>query len=364
MKLQLENLKKYNRFIKGIASNVNQFYESIYMNFAEKTAYFYNETCQGRVKFDYEGDPVTNFFVKESLFSNIININSELDYEKNRFKIGKDIFEVPRFGDNENNIEEFPKRNFDNFDGKLNINFTSNLLSIIKRTMPIMPLHDNNKKSLQGIFIRDNKLIVTDRFRFLDLTLKDTIDNIELSHNVLKFINLLEGNEKVDIYVKNGVYKIVIDEVLELLISSPINLSLGGSNGVEPDIKSFRASIVKDYVIDLNKSDFRDGINILKVFASNISKDEVTIEINTDSMSVIINDTVNKIYSKKDILCTKVSPELVGTSFVTCFSFITELINTFPVEKYTFAIDINPESRTINVFDTNDMESCVTIKRI
>ena len=370
MKLNLKNLKNNAKFINPIIVNGGSvFYKSYYFNFETKKVMLFNETTQSSVDFTFEAEEneeVLNFYVDSVLLNNVLTLSdtvevltvmdtesSEKKYKDVTFKVGKDKFKLPFLHDE---LDEF---SFDeDVCTKMDLTITNNLLSILKKVTPVIPLNDNNKSMLHGIFFKNGKLIATDKIRFIDLKITDDIEDSGLSYDILKFLNLSDGKETIELYETDSLYKMVIDSQLNLVIRKRCDLKLE----VDTSSPDFRKHFEADTTMKVERVELKNALNFLKTFLSSLSDDSLTIEIEEDKAQLIFEDNVNKIFTKKEINITEVDPAIVGTRLTVKFNHINELFNY--LDAKVFEIQINPEARGFNVVDSTEPENHVVIIKV
>lgn len=370
MKLNLKNLKDYSKFINPVVVNGGSvFYKSYYFDFNNNQVILFNETTQCYVDFSFEltnekDEDIQNFYVDAVLLNNIlslsddVNVKFSFDKEKNiysevTFIVGKDNFKLPFFQDD---IAVFSFD--DNEASKINLAITNSLLNMFKKVTPVIPLNDNNKSMLQGIFFKNGKLIATDKIRFIDLKIVDNIEDSGLSYDILKFLNLSDGTESIEMFETSAFYKMVIDGKLNIIIKKRCDLEL------EVDINSpdFRKHFEADTTIKVDREELKNALNFLKTFLPSLSDDSLIIEITDGTAQLIFEDSVNKIFTNKEIVIKDVDISLVGTRFTVKFNHINELFSYLNAKVFT--LQINPDAKGFNVVDTDEPENHVVIIKV
>ena len=358
MILKLKSFKTYNKFFQAVNGREGEFYSSVYFDFKGKIAYSLNAISQMKIPFDYEikeaEELPKNCFIDKTMLFNLISLSEDLEFKDYQFKIGKDIFKIPYIVDE----DDFVEYNYDNFTEKLDITVDMRLLNILKKVNSIIPINDDQKRAFQGVFIRGNKIIVTDRQRFADLQFECSND-IDISYDIIKFISLCNDNEKVDIFYNDNSYKFVIDEVIQIVVNKALSIEFNFDiNG-----KDFKKNYMSDDYFTVSEDDIKVCFDVLKIFKPSLSKDSIYIEVTDNIVSFVIDDPVNKIYSKKDITVSEVTEGLKGLKIKASFDFLLETFNILSAKNYKFMIHPDSKVPTFNIIDSDRPENHMVIMK-
>jgi len=347
MKIDTNNLKRYLPIPLSTITRGHRLYESIYFNFEDSYLYTFGETVT-RVKFEYTGEPEENFFVPLDKFVLLVNSYDILELNDKVFSSGRDSFELAHFVD-----EDMGTPEFHTCSNNEPMTFTSSLIKDIKNSLYF--IEPGLYPELDGVFVRNNHLISTNKVGFYDKIIEE-MEDITLPLNVIKILTLLKDDHEIQMHTENGRILMSIDNgQVEINIPTALNLNI-------PDTQSegFINSYNHDTNIQMNRAELEEIFKFIVPFSKEQPSERTMISIiNESTIQIKIMDT-NKI--TKEMTISSCSPELVGANVWISASMVRTALAY--ITDTDIKMQISPNSPAINFIGVSSEDLHVIISQI
>jgi hypothetical protein len=344
VKIYTENFKKYGKVISSVSEKGQQLYESIYFDFKNSFAYVFSAKCQGRIRFIVENlnnEIIKNFLVPLDKFLLLANLYNYFEVKDRSFYYKDEIFELESF------VDDIDVSNFDNLviDENASNKIVSDSLIMQNLKKAIKYIDDNDERGLNGVFIRDDRLIATNASRLFESKIEDFKSNINLPKTMLKTIVVLDGKEDF-FYLgrkENKIY-VSISGSVDLLVADDKKLDL-------PEIDKSEYS--HETFINVKREPASEVFQFLDSFTKDIVNNRIYVEVEKDKIFFNVKDK-SKIKRELDIIT--ISEELIGLKFWISSSNLKTAFSDF--EAKNIKLQIKNDNPAINLVgydvDTKD----------
>lgn len=272
-KIKTLQLREYLDFLVKNKDTSRLTYECVYLDFKSKVVRMYTTRWVAQLALDVEFEPnevPINFWVRVDDFARLVIEYKELLIKDKTFSVGNDRFTFAAID------EAFPEDNFIRTGTEQVIDLSEKTLEAISAASGFMSI--DPQSSLNGVFLKGNRVIATDQRRFyeettdqneLDLNLPSLLVSFMVSHKLLRSHLVQDG----------FTYRLEVDEIFTL--QTVVQESLEIINTEDPEfVKMFnhpnRFVLPKD-----------ETLNILKFL------DHFTSSTNNNAISILfIEDRV------------------------------------------------------------------------
>lgn len=348
MKIETSNLKKYLKIPISTQMRGHRIYESALLDFEEGYIYTFGETVT-RIKLMFSGDIEESFFISLDKLMLIVNSYDELELNGKVFSSGKDTFELAHFVE-----EDIETPRFDNiFDDESTMSFSSSLIKDIKNSLYF--IEPGLYPELDGVFVRDEHLIATNKVGFYDKLIPGMSD-VTLPLNVIKILTLLKDDHEIKMHSENGKILMSIDDgQVEVKIPASLNLNIPNTQA-----EGFINSYNHDTNIIMNRLELEEIFKFMVPFSKEQPSERVMITVvDNTTMQIKIMDT-NKI--TKEITIKECSEELVGSDFWISASMVRTALAY--ITDVDIKIQLSPDSPATNFIGTTNEDLHIIISQI
>ena len=336
MKISTKVFTENQNLFNSILNSQNQFFKSICLDFTNKLAYSFNNTDNLRVKFEYELNDKEEvpkpLFIDGKLFTNLCKLTNDISYDdsKNLFSIGKDTYKIPFFRQDEYDFIEF-----DDIEiiSTIKVNLNKDLSSLIKTASQFMcqTAYSSKEKSLNGIFIRNNRCIASDTKKFVNLSLPVKIDDLDINSNVLKFLVQLEDKE-VTISKNENIVKMSFDSIDLIIVNSELQLPPIEKEG-------FISSYEHNNKVIVNKNELLSELLFLEDFLRESGSEKLYIIIRKENILLQVKENTKDIYVDKEFVFKTIQTEQDEVEFPLNVAYLKMALSSINSETIDVRFD-------------------------
>lgn len=344
----LDNLKQYLKIPLSTVMRGHRIYESGYLNFEEGYLYTFGEVVT-RTKLEYSGDIEENFFVSLDKFVLLVNSCDSLELSNKVFSSGKDTFELAHFTEDDIETPIFS----DIINEERSVNFSASLIKDIKNSLYF--IEPGLYAELDGVFIRDEHLIATNKVGFYDKFIPE-LEDMTLPLNVIKILTLLKDNHEIKMHSSNGKIQISIDDgQVEIKIPMSMNLNIPNTQS-----EGFINSYNHDTFLTVNRLELEEVFKFMIPFSKEQPSERTLIHVVDESTIQIKIMDLNKI--TKELTVNYCSPELVGLDFWISASMVRTALAYLTDAEVN--IQVSPNNPATNFVGTSNKDLHIIISQI
>ena len=368
MRIYTKNIRKYAKILSLAYIKGDRKTESLLLNFKDKYIYFTNFNFSGRLKFDCEAisdNSYDNILVDIPIFMALVNQYEYLELnEKLEFSYNNEKFKIPLLVVDENN---YSIPNFQHKDENwTKYNLYSKSIKNIEKAMGYSSLSDYE---YEGVLLKDNTIISTDRSKFFIALSDFNYNNIKLSNTILKFITtgyyqifipfldkenkhkLIKGENistNIFLFTNGSTSCIVINDEFEVICPENLQLNIPDINELE-----FIEKYDHETYFIFEKQTMVGLLKFFEPFLKNTKNEKISLNIINES---ILNLKVEEpdINGIREINLKECSVELIGKSVLVPRYLLYQALMTIEDDFIKMQIDENASAFNVIGEDNKD----------
>lgn len=327
-----------NAFEKG-----HQLRESIYFSFSESVAYLFTQRSFTRISFLWEKESkdevVENFLTPFESFRNLCSEYSEVFYKDGVFSNGDNSYEFP-------SLKEVP-------DVSVFKDLKEESLSLLSKedkayfNQSVIFASDDEKSPLHGVFIKNNRVLASNRSRFYESPLSGKLEDISIPLPVAKLITM--DTDSVTKYsVVNNLIHFNFNDQIDMVFSRNKDLTIPDSSS-----KDFVSMYDHEEYLIFKKDEAESVLKSIRLFLKDAPNQRIFCEFTpssdgTGKLEVKVTDT-NKVKKVISILGSSKIKQTI--TFCISASYMLDAVRILTSEHVK--MQINPEMPAINFSSTN-----------
>lgn len=367
MILHTQKIKKYFSIVSNVRVKGDFVCGNIFLDFEENKLWFKNTTgIIGYLKFDStidEGEKVKNILIPSDKFGFIVSLSDTIEVNsEGTFLVNGGKYDLSIYGDS----MDLP--DFSNSTEISKFILSPESILLIEEATNYMASGMTVDTALAGVFIRDSRIIGSNRYKLFDYKLEGIQNDYEIPAsiaNIIKSVSKISGIEELAVSLtkyESNFLKLKVGDDLVIYSTEQYNLSL-------PDIDApdFVKLFNHETKLILDRQDLVNVLQRISIFYKSLGNQKIRITCIDDSnieVSVLATSDTPDFKQATEILSNvdyrpsyekfaDLSINISGGSLLTA-------INYMESEKIKLAVGVDSDTGPISVIDNEKFHVILT----
>lgn len=284
MIINTQKIRKYAKIIQFVREKGHDQHSNLYLDFDAKEILFQNSSLIfGKIDLEFTGEKEENLYVPADKFLHLASLYEEIEFRDGVFYGNESSYELLYFdGKGSYPDIEIPEKTIE-ITEELYENFV-NAFSYID---------DDPYSALHGLFLKDSRIIATNRVKLYDYRLSTECQGITLPYSIIKLITVTGRNKRIRIAdKKTSPVTILVDDDLILYQATDSILEL-----IDTMDPKFINSYYHKEFLTIDRVEFLNEIATLTPFLETLPNNRISLKFETPGELKLIvnssNDTVD-----------------------------------------------------------------------